>query len=109
MECYFLSSFVDEEGKPVRGYRRIMYNILKKRYDTEITEQGLCDQAKMIRKNEWMTKLENLRRKAFQREKNKEVNNNDNTSERFNQDEENIYKNETTQVDAQNLGEERRP
>ena len=56
-----------------------------------------------------MTKLENLRRKAFQREKNKEVNNNDNTSERFNQDEENIYKNETTQVDAQNLGEERRP
>ena len=109
MECYFLSSLVDEEGKPVRGYRRIMYNILKKQYDTEITEQGLCDQARMIRKNEWMTKLENLRRKAFQREKNKEVNNNDNTSERFNQDEENIYKNETTQVDAQNLGEERRP
>ena len=109
MECYFLSGLVDEEGKPVRGYRRIMYNILKKRYDTEITEQGLCDQARMIRKNEWMTKLENLRRKAFQREKNKEVNNNDNTSERFNQDEENIYKNETIQVDAQNLGEERRP
>ena len=29
MECYFLSRPVDEEGKPVRGYRRRMYNIWK--------------------------------------------------------------------------------
>ena len=27
MECYFLSRPVDEEGKPVRGYRRITHNI----------------------------------------------------------------------------------
>ena len=41
-ECYFLSRPVDEEGKPVRGYRR-MHNIWKERHDTEITEQRLCD------------------------------------------------------------------
>ena len=50
MECYCLSRPVDEEGKPVRGYRRRMHNIWKERYDTEITEQRLCDQVRMIRK-----------------------------------------------------------
>ena len=29
MECYFLSSLVDEEGKPVRRYRRRMHNSWK--------------------------------------------------------------------------------
>ena len=47
MECYFLSRPVDEEGKPVRGYRRRIRNIWKERYGTEITEQRLCDQARM--------------------------------------------------------------
>ena len=37
MECYFLSSIVDKERKPVRGYRRRLYNIWKERYGTEIT------------------------------------------------------------------------
>ena len=50
MECYCLSRPVDKEGKPVRGYRRRMHNIWKERYDTEITEQRLCDQVRMIRK-----------------------------------------------------------
>ena len=27
MECYFLSTPVDENGKPIRGYRRRMHNI----------------------------------------------------------------------------------
>ena len=64
MECYFLGWPVNEEGKPIRGYRRRMQNIWKERYDTEITEQQLCDQARIIRKNEWITKLEleNIRR-----------------------------------------------
>ena len=39
MECYFLKRPIDEEGKPVRGYRRRMHNIWKERYGTEITEQ----------------------------------------------------------------------
>ena len=58
LECYFLSRSVDEEGKPVRGYRRRMHNIWKERYGTEITEQCLCDQARIIRKNDCISKLE---------------------------------------------------
>ena len=69
MECYFLSRPVDEEGKPVRGYRRM--HIWKERHDTEITEQRLCDQERMIRKNEWITKLEleSVCRQVLQKEK----------------------------------------
>ena len=57
MGCYFLSRPADEEGKLVRGYRRRMYNIWKEQYGKEITEQCLCDQARMIRQNAWVTKL----------------------------------------------------
>ena len=108
MECYFLSMPVDEESKPVRGNRRRMLDIWKERYGTEITEQRLCDQARMIRKNESITilELENIKRKELQKEKDREVNNNDNTRERFYQDEENIHENKATQVDTENLGEE---
>ena len=104
----FLSRPINKEGKPVRGYRRAIHNIWKERYRTEITEQRLCDQVRMIRKNEWITKLEleNIRRKVFQKEKGVEVNNNDNTGERFYQDKGNIHENEATQVDTENLGEE---
>ena len=61
----------------------------------------------MIRKNEWITKLkfENIRRKVFQREKDIQVNNSDNTGERFYHDEEDIHENEATHVDTENLGE----
>ena len=62
----------------------------------------------MIRKNEWITKLEleNISRKVLQKEKDIEVNNNDNAGERFYQDKENIHNNKATQVDTENLGEE---
>ena len=62
----------------------------------------------MIRKYEWITKLEleNIRRKVLEKEKDIEINNNGNTGERFNQDEENIHESKVTQVDAHNLGEE---
>ena len=108
MECYFLSRPVDEEGKPVIGYRRRMHNIWKERYHTEITKQRLCDQVRMIRKNEWITKLKlkNIKRKVLQKGKDIEVNNNDNTGKLFHKDEENIHENEATQVDTENLGEE---
>ena len=57
MECYFLNRPVDEEVKLIRGYRRRMYNIWKEWYGSEITEQCLCDQAKMMRKNEGINKI----------------------------------------------------
>ena len=53
MECYFLSKPTDENGKPVRGYRRRMHNIWKERELPTVTEQRLCDQARTIITNEW--------------------------------------------------------
>ena len=108
MECHFLSRSTGKEGKPVRRYRSRMRNIWKERYGTELTEQCLCDQARMIRKNEWVTKLEleSIRRKLLRREKDIEVDNNDNTGYRFYQNEENIHENKATQVHTENLGEE---
>ena len=85
MESYFLSRPLDEEDKPVRGYRKRMHNIWKERCGTDITEQCLCDQARMIRKNKWIKKLklERISRKVLQKEKEIEVNNNDNNGEQF--------------------------
>ena len=84
MECYFLSKPVDTEGKPVRGYRRRIHNIWKERYGTEITEQRLCYHARIISKNELITKLELeiIRRRVLQKEEDIKINN-DNTGERF--------------------------
>ena len=53
-----MSTPVDENGKPIRGYRRRMHNIWKERQSLNITEQTLCDQARMIRKNDWLTAVE---------------------------------------------------
>ena len=107
MKCYFLSRSVDEEGKPVRGYKKRMHNIWKKRYGTEITKQRLREQAR-ISKNEWITKLklENIRR-LLQKEKDIQVNNNGNTGERFYRDEDNTHENKATLVDREDLGEEK--
>ena len=58
MECYFLSRPFDEEGKPMRGYRKQMHNIWKERHGLKVTEQRLCDQARMIRMNGWLTETE---------------------------------------------------
>ena len=108
MESYFLSRPLDEEDKPVRGYRKRMHNIWKERCGTNITEQRLCDQARMIRKNKWIKKLEleRISRKVLQKEKEIEVNNNDNNGEQFYQNHKNIHKNESTQVDTENLRQE---
>ena len=67
----------------------------------------MCDQARRIRKNKSITKLEleNIRRKVIQREKDIEFNNNDNTGKRFYQGEENIHENEARVFDTENLGE----
>ena len=58
MECYFLSRTFDEEGKSIRGYRKQMHNIWKERQGLKVTEQRLCNQAKVIRINGWLIELE---------------------------------------------------
>ena len=40
MECYFLSRPFDEEGKPIRGYRKRMHNLWKERQGLKVTEQS---------------------------------------------------------------------
>ena len=69
MEYYFLSRSLDEEGKPIRGYRKRMHNIWKKRERLKVTEQRLCDQARMIEMNGWLTELEmNVIKKSMMNE-----------------------------------------
>ena len=58
MECYYLSNPVDDNGKPVRGYRQRMHSFWKERQSFNITEQRLCGQARLIRKNNWLTALQ---------------------------------------------------
>ena len=64
MEWFFRSKQFDDEGKPIRGYRQRMMQEWKKHGIFEITKQRLCDQARAIRKNGWLSdlKLENIRR-----------------------------------------------
>ena len=47
-----------EEGKPLRGYRKRMHAIWKERHQMVATEQRLCDQVRMIKKNGWLKNLE---------------------------------------------------
>ena len=65
----------------------------------------------MVRKNEWIIKLElkNIRRiKVLQKEEDIEANNSDNTAEWFYQDEENMHTKKVTQVATVNVGEEKK-
>ena len=57
-ECFYRSKPFDEEGKPVRGYRQRMFREWRDRGLFESTEQRVCDQARAIRKNGWLSQLE---------------------------------------------------
>ena len=58
MECFYRSKLFDVKGKPILGYRKIMFREWKERRMFESTEQRVCDQAKAIRKNGWLSELE---------------------------------------------------
>ena len=58
MECFYRSKPFDEEGKPIRGYRQRMFREWRDRGLFESTEQRVCDQARAIRKNRWLSQLE---------------------------------------------------
>ena len=63
MECYLLSRPFDEQGKSIRGYRKIMYNICniwkeRQGLGLKVTEQRVCYQARVIRMSGWLTELE---------------------------------------------------
>ena len=48
MECYFLSRPFDEEGNPIRGYKKQMHAIWKERQSFKVREQI------MIGQDEWV-------------------------------------------------------
>ena len=58
MECFCRWKPFDEEGKPARGYRQRMSRKCKDRGLFKSTEQRVCDQARVIRKNGWLSQLE---------------------------------------------------
>ena len=58
MECFYRSKPFDEKGKRIRGYRKKMFREWGKRGMLESTEQRVCDQARAIRKNDWLSRLE---------------------------------------------------
>jgi len=67
MECYYRSNPTDENGVPVKGYRQRMYREwLDRGPFPDVTEQRICDQARAIRKNGWLTELElEIRRRVL--------------------------------------------
>ena len=64
MEWFFRSKPFHDDDKPIRGYRQRLMQEWKEHGVFEITEKRLCDQAKAIRKNGWLSdlELENIRR-----------------------------------------------
>ena len=64
MECFLRSKPIDDDGKPIRGYKQRMMQEWKEHGVFEITEQRLREQARAIRKNGWLSdlELENIRR-----------------------------------------------
>ena len=57
-ECYYRSRPVDENGVPIRGYRRRMFREWRERGMFDSTEQRISDQARAIKKNGWLSELE---------------------------------------------------
>ena len=64
MECLFRTKPFDNDGKPIRVYRQRMMQEWKEHGVFEITKQRLCDKARAIRKNSWLSdlELENIQR-----------------------------------------------
>ena len=70
MECFYLRKSFSEDGKPQRGYRQRMHRIWKERGVFPTSEQRICDQARAIRKNGWLTdiELESIKQRVLREE-----------------------------------------
>ena len=58
MECFYSADPFDENGVPIRGYRQRMHKEWPERGMFNTSEQRLCDQARAIRKNGWLSEVE---------------------------------------------------
>ena len=70
MQCFYLSKLFCEDGKPKRGYRQQMHRIWQERGLFLTTKQKICDRARAIRKNNWLTDIdqESIRRRVLSEE-----------------------------------------
>ena len=70
MECYYLSKPVEENDRPIRGYRQRMFKKWQDRGMFDSTKQSICKQARAIRKNGWLTnvELEIIKRRVLEEE-----------------------------------------
>ena len=80
MECFYSADPFDVNGKLARGYRQRMYRGWQDRRMFATSEQRLCDQARAIRKNGWLSEAESeaIRKRLVQQseERMQECNNN---------------------------------
>ena len=58
LECYLRRKPVNENGVPIRGFRQRLFRVWQEIRLFESTEQRICDQARAIRKNGWLSELE---------------------------------------------------
>ena len=58
MESFYRIKSFDDEGKPIRGYRRRMFREWRERGMFKSTGHRVCDQPRAIRKNGWILKVE---------------------------------------------------
>ena len=70
IECYYLSKPVDENDRPIRGYRQRMFKKWQERAMFDPTEQRICDQARAMRKNGRLTnvELEVIKKRVLEKE-----------------------------------------
>ena len=71
MKCYYWSKPFGEDGKPVRQHRKKMHRYWQQGGFFRQTEQQLCDQARAMRKNGWLSEveLEKIRREVAEDER----------------------------------------
>ena len=58
MNRYLKSDPVNENGTPIRGYRKRLFKVWQEIGPFEPTEHRVCDQARAIRKNGWLSEIE---------------------------------------------------
>ena len=114
MECFYRGKPFDENGKPIRGHRKRMFREWRNRGMFESTEQRICDQARAIRKNGWLSDLElEMIKRSIKEEEERGVENTlegnsegENEENQMNDDvEENVVNNvNDREIDDQNLG-----
>ena len=58
MKCLYRSKSFDEKGKPIRGYRNIIFRKWRESGILESAEQHVYDQARALVKNDRLSELE---------------------------------------------------